>query len=59
MRDAQEAAEAVDAEGGHVLPPFIPLQEGESRGTGWAETISNLTERLRVEVEGPRGSGRE
>ena len=55
LRDAQEAAEAVDAERGHILPGHIPLQPGESRGTGWAESVSNLAERLRVEVEGPRG----
>jgi hypothetical protein len=55
LRAAQEAAEAVDAERGHILPGHIPLQPGESRGTGWAESVSNLAERLRVEVEGPRG----
>ena len=57
LREAQEVAEAVDAERGNVLPASVPLQPGESRGTGWAETISNLAERLRVEVEGPRGRG--
>lgn len=59
LRDAQEAAENVDAERGNVLPDFIPLLPGESRGTGWAELVSNLCERLRLEVEGPHGSGRE
>ena len=44
------------AERGNVLPAHLPLQPGESRGTGWAETLSNLAERLRVEVEGPRRS---
>jgi hypothetical protein len=55
LRAAVAEAEAVDAERGNVLPGHIPLQPGESRGTGWAESISNLTERLRIEVEGPRG----
>jgi hypothetical protein len=60
LRDAQEAAEAVDAERGHVLPPDVPLQSGESRGTGYAEAVSEITERCRVEVEGPqRAAGRE
>ena len=35
----------------------MELLPGESRGTGWAETISNLAERLRIEVEGPTGKG--
>jgi hypothetical protein len=59
LREATAAAEEVDAERGNVLPPDVPLQPGESRGTGWAETISNLAERLRVEIEGPRAGGRE
>jgi len=41
------------AERGNVLPAHLPLQPGESRGTGWAETLSNLAKRLRAEVEGP------
>jgi hypothetical protein len=53
VRAAVDAAEEVDAERGNVLPAHLPLQPGESRGTGWAESISNLAERLRVEVEGP------
>ena len=57
LRAAVGAAEAVDAERGHVLPGFIPLLRGETRGTGWAETLSELAERLRVEVEGPTGCG--
>jgi hypothetical protein len=59
LRYALARAELVDAERGNVLPEDAELLPGESRGTGWAETISNLAERLRVEVEGPRGSGRE
>jgi hypothetical protein len=60
VRAAMDAAEEVDAERGNVLPDDFPLQPGESRGTGWAETISNLTQRLRIEVEGPaRAQGRE
>ena len=48
-------AEAVDAERGHVIPDEIPLQEGESRGTGWAETLSTLVLQLALDVEGPKG----
>jgi hypothetical protein len=60
LRAAAEAAEAVDLERGNVLPPDFPLQPGETRGTGWAETISNLAQRLKIEVEGPsRARGRE
>lgn len=57
LRAAIDAAEALDKERGHVLPEYIPLQPGETRGTGWAETLSEMVERLRLEVEGPR-SGR-
>jgi hypothetical protein len=53
LRDATAAAEEVDAERGHVLPPDTPLLPGESRGTGWAETLSELALRLKIEVEGP------
>ncbi len=38
---------------GNVLPPDFPLLPGESRGTGWAETISSLAQRFKIEVEGP------
>ena len=38
---------------GNVLPPDTPLLPGESRGTGWAETLSELAQRLKIEVEGP------
>ena len=54
LRQAQAAAEAVDAQRGNVLSDDIPLGAGESRGTGWAEEVSFLVERLRIEVEGPR-----
>jgi hypothetical protein len=60
VRAAVNAAEEVDAEHGNLLPENFPLQPGETRGTGYAETISNLAERLRVEVEGPtRARGRQ
>ena len=54
LRFAMEAAEEVDAERGNVVADNVPLLPGESRGTDWAETISNLVERLRVDVDGPR-----
>jgi len=53
VRAAVAAAEEVDAERGNVLPSHLPLQPGESRGTGWAETLSELALRLKIEVEGP------
>jgi len=53
VRAAAEAAEEVDAERGNVLPAHLPLQPGESRGTGWAETLFELALRLKIEVEGP------
>jgi len=60
LREATAAAEEVDAERGDVLPPEFPLQPGESRGTGWAETLSELALRLKIQVEGPtRQRGRE
>ncbi len=60
LREAMTCAEAVDSERGNVLPEGIPLLPGESRGTGYAETLANIAERLRVEVEGPhRQAGRE
>jgi hypothetical protein len=60
VRAAVTVAEEVDAERGNVLPAHLPLQPGESRGTGWAETLSELALRLRIEVEGPtRARGRE
>ena len=45
------------AERGNVLPGDFPLQPGESRGTGWAETLSELALRLKIEVEGPTWAG--
>lgn len=51
---AVTCAEEVDAERGNVMPDDFPLQPGESRGTGWAETLSEVALRLKIEVEGPR-----
>jgi len=60
VKAAVAAAEEVDAERGNVLPAHLPLQPGESRGTGWAETLSELALRLKIEVEGPaRARGQE
>jgi hypothetical protein len=60
VREAVAVAERVDAARGHVVPADTPLLPGESRGTGWAETLSELALRLRIEVEGPlRARGRE
>lgn len=54
LEEAIAAAEEVDAQMGWVLPADIPLQPGETRGTGWAETLGNLAEQLRHEVQPPR-----
>ena len=60
VREAVAVAERVDAARGHVVAPDVPLLPGETRGTGWAETISNVVQRLKIEVEGPaRAQGRE
>ncbi len=48
---ANEAAARVDRERGHVLP------SGE--GCGWSDAVGDVYHRLRLEVEGPRGGGRE
>ena len=57
LRAAVEAAEAVDQERGNILPDCVTPQPGETRGTAWAETLSELVLRLRIEVEGPKGRG--
>lgn len=55
LSHVQDLAEAVDAQRGRTLPEEVPLQPGESRGTDYAETISNLAQRLKVEIFGPAG----
>lgn len=55
LRQLLPLAEVVDAEDGNVLPDHLPLQPGETRGTNWAESLSNIAELLRQQVEGPRG----
>lgn len=58
--EAVAVAERVDAARGNVVAPDAVLLPGESRGTGWAETLSELALRLKIEVEGPaRARGRE
>jgi hypothetical protein len=52
LEAAAELAEIVDAERGNVVGKDFPLLPGEPRGTGWAETLSALTQKLRDEVEG-------
>lgn len=53
LEEAQSVAELIDAARGRVLPPHIPLQPGESRGTDLAESISYLALRVRTEIYGP------
>jgi hypothetical protein len=38
-----------------MIPDEIPLGEGESRGTGQAETLSTLVLHLSLDIEGPKG----
>jgi hypothetical protein len=59
LEAAQDTAELLDASRGRALPPDTPLGPGESRGTDLAEAISVLCLRLRTEVYGPSGGGRE
>jgi hypothetical protein len=60
VRAAVDAAEVVDAERGNVVAPDAILLPGESRGTAWAETLSGIAQRLKIEVEGPsRARGQE
>jgi hypothetical protein len=55
LAKVQALAEVVDAQRGRALPPDLPLQAGESRGTDYAETISMMAARLRTEIHGPAG----
>lgn len=52
LHTAVELAEIVDAERGNVVSKDFPLLPGEPRGTGWAEALTLLTNKLREEVEG-------
>lgn len=54
---AQLVAERVDAERGNVLPPHITLGPDETTGTDFAESIGELTQRLRSEIFGRAGNG--
>lgn len=49
LRTATDAAAAVDQERGWTLKDGTPC--------GWGGTLAGMTERLRVEVDGPRGRG--
>jgi len=51
MGEAAKLAQIVDAERGHVL------KGGE--GCGWVDAVGDVYHRLRLEVYGPRGGGRE
>ena len=55
LEQAQAVAERIDAARGRALPGDIPLQDGESRGTDLAESVSYLALRVRGEVRGPAG----
>jgi hypothetical protein len=54
---AQRCAEPVDRQRGRYLSDDIPLLPGEPRGTDLAETISEISRRVRTEVYGPTGGG--
>ncbi len=51
LQEAADLAEAVDQERGWTMADGTPC--------GLSETISDMAERLRLEVEGPAGGGRE
>jgi hypothetical protein len=55
LTEAQAVAELVDAQRGNVLSESIPTGAMESRGTDYAESISNLAIRLHMEVVPPQG----
>jgi hypothetical protein len=59
LEEAQEAAEQIDWERGRVVGEDVELPPGQSRGRDLAESISEVALRVRIEVNGPRGSGRE
>jgi hypothetical protein len=52
LEETQEAAEQVDSERGRSLGTGVPLQPGESRGTNFAESLSAISLRVRIEVNG-------
>ena len=56
---AQRLAEVLDAQRGRTVGPKVPLGPGESRGTDYAEALSELVLRLRGEAFGMVGAGRE
>lgn len=51
---ALSAAERVDAQRGNVVGADVPLSQGESRGTDYAEVLSVLRLRLSTEIHGPQ-----
>jgi hypothetical protein len=55
LTEAQAVAELVDSQRGNVLSESIPTSSMESRGTDYAESISNLAIRLHMEVVPPQG----
>ncbi len=55
LERAQAVAERVDASRGRAFPAGTPLLPGESLGTDLAESLSLITLRVRLEVEGPKG----
>jgi len=59
LREAQAAAEELDRERGNVVGDHVELPPEEPRGTEYAELVGAVRARLAMEVEGPRGSGRE
>lgn len=56
LEQTQDAAEEVDKERGNCLD-FEPPLPGESRGTDYAESLSELALRLRSELSAPTGRG--
>jgi|GEM_PF-5672744 hypothetical protein len=59
LTGALVVAEKVDASRGRLLSPKIETEPEESRGVDLAESVSEIVHRLRLEIFGPKGSGRE
>lgn len=57
LEKCQAAAELVDKQRGSVYPAHIPLLPGETTGVDFAESVGELTQRLRGEIFGRSGNG--
>lgn len=56
---AVDAALAVATQRGNVMGAGVELELNEPRGTEYADLVDAVRARLAMEIEGPRGSGRQ